>query len=360
ARALVTALSTAEAETVILQWLLGPRRGPTVIGADRDTRGNHDERRARQTKVAEAGFRAIGRVGVAASSDARARMLAGRVLAAIRQAESPGVSVEFRPGRADDVATAAPRRRWPLALNVRELTPLTAWPLGDSLYPGVRDGGAVPLRALPTSSTTRILGTSTYPGDERRLVLSARDALQHLHVMGPTGVGKSTLLTNLIIDDIMNNRGVVVIDPKGDLIEDVLGRVPDDRRDDVVVLDPADAMRPVGLNALQGGDRSPELIADQVLAVFHGLYRDNWGPRTQDILHASLLTLAGRPGMTLCALPVLLSNERFRSRVVREVEDRIALRPFWHWYDTLSEGERQQAIAPVMNKLRAFLLRPRM
>jgi hypothetical protein len=136
--------------------------------------------------------------------------------------------------------------------------------------------------------------------------------------------------------------------------------VPDSRRDDIVVLDPADESRPVGLNVLVGGDRPAELIADQVLAVFHDLYRENWGPRTQDILHAALLTLAGKSDMTLCALPVLLSNRTFRRKAVAGLTDEVALKPFWSWFDALSEGERQQAVAPVMNKLRAFLLRPRM
>jgi len=104
----------------------------------------------------------------------------------------------------------------------------------------------------------------------------------------------------------------------------------------------------------------PELVADQVLAVFHGLYRDNWGPRTRDILHASLLTLIGRPDATLCALPVLLSDPGYRRKVVSQITDEIALRPFWSWFESVSDAERQQAITPVMNKLRAFLLRPRM
>lgn len=202
--------------------------------------------------------------------------------------------------------------------------------------------------------------TSTYPGDKRPLVLSPKDALQHLHVLGPTGVGKSTLMLNLILQDIDAGRGVVVIDPKGDLVEDVLARMPGHRLDDVVAIDPADESQPVGLNVLRSGGRSPELIADQVLAVFHGLYRDNWGPRLQDILHASLLTLAGRPDMTLCSIPLLLSNQRYREQVTASLTDEIALKPFWSWFDRLSEGERSAAIAPVMNKLRAFLLRPRM
>jgi hypothetical protein len=378
-RTLVTALSTTrEGETLILQWLLGPRLTPKRVGSKvlRPTNGasgvidlvlhgasemDAEERRATSQKIGDAGFRAIGRIGIAGASERRAQSLASRLTAALRTAEAPGVSIRVKRTSPDDLAHARASRDWPLSLNVRELTAISAVPLGDASYPGARVEGPIVRPAAPERSTvTRTVGTSTFPGDRREVGLSRQDALQHLHVLGPTGVGKSTLLLNLILQDIDAGVGVVVIDPKGDLISDVLARVPATRRDDVVVLDPADELRPVGLNVLAGGGRSPELIADQVLAVFHGLYADNWGPRTQDILHASLLTLAGRKDMTLCALPVLLSNERFRGRIVASLTDEIALKPFWHWFESISDGERQQAIAPVMNKLRAFLLRPRM
>lgn len=377
ARSIVTALSTIdEKETVVLQWLLGPRLVPHHVGtrdprpseswsdtlrtvAQGNSKMDSDERRALQHKVGDAGFRSIGRIGIAGATEGRARLIAGRLLAALRLAEAPGVRIDMRTEKPDDIAAAAPARDWPLSLNAREITAVTGWPLGDGHYPGVRGDGPVQLPATSTDCG-RVVGRSTFPGDVRKVGLAASDALQHAHVLGPTGVGKSTLLLNLIVQDMDAGRGVVVIDPKGDLVDDVLGRVPRHRRDDVVVLDPGDAGQPVGLNVLHAPGRSPELVADQVLAVFHGLYEDSWGPRTQDILHASLLTLAGRPDMTLCALPVLLSNEAFRRRIVGTIDDQIALGPFWHWFEAISEGERAAAIAPVMNKLRAFLLRPRM
>src|SRR5262249_49695728 len=94
------------------------------------------------------------------------------------------------------------------------------------------------------------------------------------------------------------------------------------------------------------------------LAVFHGLWSSNWGPRLQDILHSSLLTLAGRTDASLCLLPVLLTNPVVRQRLRGELDDPVALEPFWAWFDSISDAERQQAIAPVLNKLRPFLLRP--
>lgn len=190
------------------------------------------------------------------------------------------------------------------------------------------------------------------------MALSPADSLRHLHVLGPTGVGKSTLLLNLIAQDMAAQRAVVVIEPKGDLIADVLAQVPSRRVDDVVLLDPTDREYAVGLNPLSPAGRPPELVADQLLGLFHALYADFWGPRTQDILGASLLTLARLPGSTLTALPLLLTDAGFRRRVVAKVSDPIGLGSFWAGFEAWREAERTNAIAPVMNKLRPLLMRP--
>lgn len=99
---------------------------------------------------------------------------------------------------------------------------------------------------------------------------------------------------------------------------------------------------------------------DQVVSIFHDLYRESWGPRTDDILRAALLTLVGVPGMTLAEVPLLLTDPGFRSPLVGRLNDPVALGPFWGWYEALSDGERTAAIGPVMNKLRTFLLRRRL
>ena len=380
-RSLLTVLAaTWRSDRVVVQWILGPRLQPMAVSnsmhslpsesllgslsqliTSKPANVDSERRRALRDKVAEPGYRATCRIAVSSSTPQRSRSLVTQVLGALRVAEAPGQRLSLARDRVSAVAVASAPRRWPIAVNVGELVALLGWPVGSGEYPGVDRTGSRLLRVpdrVPKSG--RVIGTGTHPASPRPLALNARDALQHLHVIGPTGVGKSTLLLNLIIKDIDDGRAVVVVDPKGDLVTDVLARIPPNRRDDVVVLDPADDQRPVGLNPLKIGSQIPELVADQVLAVFHGLYRDNWGPRTQDILHASLLTLVGRPETTLCSLPVLLGDARYRRKVVATIDDHIALRPFWSWFDSISDGERHQAIAPVMNKLRAFLLRPRM
>ena len=180
--------------------------------------------------------------------------------------------------------------------------------------------------------------------------------MHHLHLVGPTGTGKSTLLANLICQDIADDRAVVVIEPKGDLVDDVLARIPVERQDDVVLLDPNDTA-PVGLNPLVAHAQRPELVADRVLAVFKQMYGKNIGPRSADILYAGLLTLAQRGDASLVALPLLLTNPGFRRSLTAGIRDPLTLEPFWASYEAWSDGERATAIAPVMNKLRP-LLRP--
>jgi hypothetical protein len=375
-RSLLSALAQARRdEQVLLQWIMSrpssPRAVPNKIEllpeswwraalsapfkapepADAETRA------ALRDKHAEPGWRVLGRIAVASSSTARSRQLVRGVLGALRSAEAPGVRLQARSVCPGTLTTTAGKPR--ISLNASELSVVCGWPIGPTAeLPVVRLGS----RRLPVPEGVafkgRIIGESTWPGKARALALTPSDSLRHLHVIGPTGAGKSTLLLNLIEQDMKAARSVVVIEPKGDLIRDVLARVPDERVGDVVLLDPTDPEAVVGLNPLAGPAVARELAAEQLLATFHGLYAQHWGPRTSDILHASLLTLARTPGMSLVALPMLLSNQSFRRKLVGGLNDPIGLGSFWAQYEAWSDAERSTATAPVLNKLRPFLMRP--
>ena len=374
-----------DSERIVVQWVLAPT-GPVtmpVVGPSRARRSGPllarmlqqlvspptvDPAAAKAIRAKQAAplFVASGRIGAVANSPRRAGALVARVAASLHTANAPSAHLYRAVWPSHRVARwmyerSAPLLRQPCLLNADELAGLVAWPLGEVSLPGLSLGGPqalAPASDIPRSG--RVVLESTYPGMRRALALSLPDSLRHLHVIGPTGVGKSTLLLGLITQDMQAGRGVIVVDPKGDLVSDVLDRVPQERTGDVVVLDPADEERPVGLNLLARPDESPELVVDQVVSIFHDLYRDSWGPRTDDILRAALLTLVGVPRMTLAEVPLLLTDPGFRRPLVGRLDDPVALGPFWGWYDSLSDGERTAAIGPVMNKLRTFLLRRRL
>jgi len=199
------------------------------------------------------------------------------------------------------------------------------------------------------------IGIST-SGTPRPVGLHTADARHHTHILGPTGSGKSELLARLILNDIHAHRGVVVVDPKGDLINDVLDRIPLDAADRVILLDPDTPGPPPVLNPLAGDD--PAATVDNLVSIFSRVYASSWGPRTDDLLRSALLTLrllSDTP--TLADVPTLLTDTTFRDHALPRIHDDI-LKCFWTWYDQLSDASRAQVAAPLMNKLRGLLLRP--
>lgn len=378
--AILTALAGVRGdERLVLQWVLGRHLAPRAIPSHSGplfppasqllghvvqgapARADGEVRRALAKKQAEPGWRAVGRLAVVAASEHRQSQLLSQLIGAISTVEGPGVRVRLRKVRPASVTDPSMPWLWPLRLNIREMATVSSWPVGELAELPVESGGSRRLRAsrqVPRSG--KVLGVEAAGTSNRTVALSAQAALRHLHVLGPTGVGKSTTLLNLIVQDMDQGRGLVVIEPKGDLIEDVLARVPSQRLDDVVLLDPTDEEAVVGLNPLNANGRPPELVADQVLAVFHRLHSAHWGPRTHDILGNALATLVRVPDMTLVTLPLLLTDARFRRQVVGQLDDPVALEPFWAAFEAWSDAERTIAIAPVLNKLRPFLVNPRL
>jgi hypothetical protein len=378
--AVLTALShVAKDEELTVQWILGLPLSPRAV-PNRGEPGpealtprtvlqllinplpfDPEARQALRAKQFEPGWKASGRIAVRAESTSRQRQLIRQVIGALKTSEAAGVAFWVHGVGTRRVAKATVPWRWPLRLNAAELAGLSSWPIEETAELPVVGAGSrllAPSRRIPGSG--RVVVEASFPGSERPLSLSPSDALRHLHVLGPTGSGKSTLLLGLILQDIAAGRGVVVIEPKGDLIAETLRHIPEARIGDVVVIDPTDAdhAHPVGINPLTRSGRSAELVADQLLGVFHSLFAAHWGPRTSDILASALLTLARTPDMTLVALPLLLADPGFRRRVLAGIEDPIGLEPFWASYEAMSEPERAAAIAPAMRRLRPFLLRP--
>ncbi|AZS74876.1 type VI secretion protein [Streptomyces lydicus] len=248
-------------------------------------------------------------------------------------------------------------------LSVPELAALAHLPF-DADAPGVRRAGArsvLPPPQIPEPTPgggVKPLGRSDMEA-RRGVGLAVADARHHLHVMGATGSGKSTLIANLALDDVRNHRGVIVIDPKGDLVTDLLDRLPDTCADRLVLIDPDDPHPPPCLNVLDGTDI--DVVVDNITGIFRRIFTAFWGPRTDDVMRAACLTLLKhrhRTGqlVTLADIPRLLGESAYRLRIIPALQDPV-LRGFWAWYESMSEPSRAAVVGPVMNKLRAFLLR---
>ncbi|MBK6968528.1 MAG: hypothetical protein IPH29_05275 [Candidatus Microthrix sp.] len=286
-------------ETVVVQWLVGgwlarsPVAPPAHGRADDSPisaawgllRGEsapvlNSEATLAARKQSEQLFACVGRVAVWAASGGRRQRLVSQVVGVFKVAQVPGASLQPRWltswwVRSRSNRLVLPQLDPPAVLQADELAAVLGWPLGLSaeqapsadmpaarlLRPSARvcrplvdesvDGAAVSKAEVQRRLRQRVVAVSAFPSVNGNLVLDETSGLRHLHVLGPSGVGKSTLLANLILQDIAAERGVVVVDPKGDLVDDVLRRLPSDALDRVAVLDPTDRA-PLGVNPLAG------------------------------------------------------------------------------------------------------------
>ena len=387
-RAVLAALAvTAEGEELVVQLQLGRRFSPEACGRV-EPQGwlellglvpipSATGERGRRMRAQVGRHRAAGclRLGVRAASPLRRRTLLQGLLGALRLLEGPGARLRARtehPAKLDGV-----RRPWRagLELGAGEIVAMAGWPVGEGALPATPSAHPRVLALPQARETQRAFATGVADQAGERLGISIGDALYHTVLLGPTGAGKSTALAHLALADIQAGRGVLLIDPKTDLVADILARIPEQRRDDVVVIDPTSS-RPVGINPLAraqttrgasssvgggvlGGGASPELVADTVLATLKGVFAESWGVRVEQVLSAALVTLARTPGATLVDLPLLLTNPAYRQRLIAASgADPLGTGQFWAAYEALSEAQRQQWVGPVLTRLQPFLIRP--
>jgi TraM recognition site of TraD and TraG len=301
------------------------------------------------------------RVGASASGRRRARGRLGGLLAAFGQyQELGGLRRQREPFCAKRIALCMPPVKPRLLLGSGEAAALIAVPEESALAP-VSFTEAPSRRIAPVAqapSRGLLLGRSDHSGFDREIRVEPRALLQHTHVLGPTGRGKSTLLLNMTVEAIHTGMGGIVLDPTGELTGLILARVPRDRAGDVDLLDLGDENHPPALNLLACPPEDGDAQAQAMCGIFARLFSRFWGPRTEDILRSALTTLlCGRdpdgPAPTLADVLTLLSDPGERSRY--RASDPVALDVFWRQWQTLSEPARVQALAPLSNKLRALL-----
>lgn len=205
------------------------------------------------------------------------------------------------------------------------------------------------------SEHTACLGL--YLGSPFFLTLAERR--RHVYMLGKTGTGKTTLLHNLIVDDLRAGAGLAILDPHGDLAETLLDHVPRHRTHEVIYFAPADLERPVGLNVLEDvpEDYRPT-VADGVITAFRSIWVDSWGARLEHFLRNAILALMDSPGETLLGIPLMLTDEGFRARIVAKVRNPI-VRFFWEVeLPGYPQHYSREAMGPVLNKIESFLVFP--
>ena len=179
----------------------------------------------------------------------------------------------------------------------------------------------------------------------------------HMYIIGKTGTGKSSLIATMALSDIRSGNGICLIDPHGDLSDDILNRIPKERISDVVYFNPADLDYPVGFNPLEKVPYEKQhLIVSGIISVFRKIWTEFWGPRLEHILRHSLFTLLDYPGSTLLDLPRLLTDIGFRKEVLSHVRQREVLTFWQNEFDKYSAWLRSEAISPILNKVGQFLV----
>ena len=317
--------------------------------------------KAIEAKAAQPLLAATLRVGAWADGRRRAGGRLGGLLAAFGQFHDlGGLHKSFEPFCKRRMTFCLPPVKPRLLLSSSEAAALIAVPEETALAP--LSFSEAPSRSIAPAahapSHGLLLGRSDHAGFDREIRVEPKALLEHAHVLGPTGRGKSTLLLNMTVEAIRAGMGGIVLDPTGELTTLTLARIPAERVEDVDLLDLGDTSHPPALNLLASTPGDGDAHAHAICGIFARLFSRFWGPRTEDILRSALTTLlCGRdpagPAPTLADVLTLLSDPGERTRY--RARDPVALDVFWRQWQTLSEQARVQALAPLSNKLRALL-----
>lgn len=209
---------------------------------------------------------------------------------------------------------------------------------------------------IPRHRDITYFAKTNYRDKESMFGIKRKDRRQHMYVLGKSGTGKSALMKNMIVQNIANGEGVAVVDPHGELVEDILELIPPERKDDVIYFNPADTDYHIGFNVLDVPDpRYKHLIASGLMGIFTKIWANVWSSRMEYILNNCILALLDTPNATMLGIPRLLVDQAYRQFVIENITDPV-VKSFWITeFESWQERFRNEAIAPIQNKVGQFL-----
>ncbi len=209
---------------------------------------------------------------------------------------------------------------------------------------------------IPMNREVTYFARTNFRGGNEIFGIKRKDRRQHMYVLGKSGTGKTTLLSNLVIQNIWNSEGLCLVDPHGEVVESVLAMIPDHRVEDVVYFNPADTEFCIGFNPLELHDpKYKHLVASGLMGIFTKIWANVWSPRMEHIMNNTILALLDTPGTTLLGITRMLVDKEYRQIIVDNVKDPM-VKSFWvHEFEQWKEQFRNEAIAPIQNKVGQFL-----
>ncbi|MFA5013015.1 MAG: type IV secretion system DNA-binding domain-containing protein [Candidatus Paceibacterota bacterium] len=210
-----------------------------------------------------------------------------------------------------------------------------------------------------TNKGITFFGRTTFRGEQKRFGIKPDDKRRHVYIIGKTGMGKTELLKNMIVQDIARGNGVGFVDPHGEAIEEILDFIPKERIEDVVYFNPADMENPIAFNIMEDVDPSyRHLVAGGMMGVFKKIWPDVWSSRMEYILNNTILALLEVPGSTLLGINRLLSDPEYRENIVSQLQDPV-VKAFWtKEFARYTQRYEVEATAAIQNKIGQFISAP--
>ncbi|MFH2109619.1 MAG: type IV secretion system DNA-binding domain-containing protein [Patescibacteria group bacterium] len=330
--------------------------------------GQKGELESIELKLSKMGFETIIRIAVASPDEATANTHLKSLTASFKQYGTSNLNSFTASGISsfDDLSSRKFSTSDSFILSTDELASIFHLPSASVETPSISwslaKRGEPPIN-LPTENCTYI-GRTTFRDRQVKFGIKnddvkSEDRCRHTYLVGKTGTGKSTIFENMIIQDMKNGNGVGVMDPHGELVEHILRNVPDNRINDVIVLDPSDAQYPVGLNLLECSNPAQKnLMASGLLSVFKKHFGQiSWGPRLEYLLNNAILTLLEVPGTTMLGLTRVLADDNYRKYITHRINDPVII-DFWEKEFKAMKGNQSlssEALSPIQNKVGRFL-----